>query len=112
MHSNPQLEVHLVMGARSPDTAIYKEDFRNSEQLGDNFHLSICYSRLYPDKAASNSHRGRVQNRFEKLDANPDTDMVYLCGNPSMVETSAEYFKERGFSPKNLKQEKYKFSSF
>ncbi len=111
MAQNSELEVELILGARSAEAIIYKDEFQATAQQTKNLRLSLCYSQEHPNNSKVNEYPGRVQTQFGRLHANPQTDIVYLCGNPGMVEESAEYFKERDFTPKNLKQEKYKFST-
>jgi ferredoxin-NADP reductase len=112
MAQNPELQVHVIFGVRSRESAIYKSAFEAVAQLSPNFEISVCYSQHYPESAASNEFAGHVQGRFGSFNADPESDIVYLCGNPAMVEDAAPYFKELGFSPRKLKQEKYNFSTF
>ena len=81
-----------------------------TEYPGFSFHA--CYSRQQPDAPQAYEYAGRVNRLYEQLEADPQQDMVYLCGNPDMVDESAAWFMERDFSAKNLKREKYKFSTF
>ncbi len=111
MAQNSKLEVELILGARTAESIIYKDEFEVTAQQTKNFHLNLCYSQEHPDNKSMNEHSGRVQTQFARLNANPEADIVYLCGNPGMVEESAEYFKALDFTPKNLKQEKYRFST-
>ncbi len=110
MADNPELEVHLIFGARSEQGIIYRDEFKAFTEQAENSHMDLCYSQETPTTKVKNEHLGRVQTQYSELDANPETDIIYLCGNPAMVEDSADYFKSLGFSPKNLKQEKYNFS--
>ncbi len=100
-----------LKNARSAESIIYKDEYEATAQQTKNFHLNLCYSQELPNNKSVDEHSGRVQTRFVQLNANPQTDIVYLCGNPSMGEESSEYFKTLDFTPKNLKLEKYKFSS-
>lgn len=112
MTQNPELKVHVIFGVRSRESAIYKSGFEAIAQQWPNFKISVCYSKHYPESPAPNEFKGHVQDRFESLKANSESDIVYLCGNPAMVEESAPHFKNLEFSPRNLKQEKYNFSTF
>jgi len=112
MEQTPELEVRIIFGVRSRESAVYKSDFEAMAQKYPNFKLMVCYSKHYPSSAAANEYDGHVQGRFETLNADPESDIVYLCGNPAMVEDSTPHFKALGFTPKNLKQEKYNFSTF
>lgn len=112
MQVNPELKVVLVMGVRSPQDLIYGTEFEAMAQCYPGFSFHACYSRQMPDSPQAHEHFGRVKLLFEQLKPDPVQDMVYLCGNPDMVDESVVWFSEKGFSVKNLKSEKYKFSAF
>jgi NAD(P)H-flavin reductase len=50
---------------------------------------------------------GYVQAFFSQLRLDPDADVVYLCGNPGMIDESVEVLKAMGFTLKQLRREKY-----
>ena len=112
MLANPDLRVELVMGVRSRAELIYGEEFEALAGRYPGFGFHVCYSREMPETPAEHEHAGRVQLMYQALEPDPQRDMVYLCGNPQMVDESAEWFTERDFSAKNLKRERYKFSTF
>ena len=41
------------------------------------------------------------------LDLNPETDVVYICGNPNMIDQSFEMLTNAGFDIKSVRREKY-----
>ncbi|MFN7096231.1 MAG: ferredoxin--NADP reductase, partial [Gammaproteobacteria bacterium] len=51
--------------------------------------------------------KGYVQTAFDELRPNPTSDVVYLCGNPNMIDDSYELLKELGFSAQQVRREKY-----
>ncbi len=112
MAQNPALKVELVMGVRTPQDLIYGDEFSALAAAFPGFSFSACYSRQMPGEPRPHEFSGRVNCRFESLDVDPGQDMAYLCGNPDMVDEAAAWFMERDFSAKNLKREKYKFSTF
>lgn len=112
MQGDPQLRVELVMGVRRPGELIYGEEFQAMAECYPGFRFHACYSREMPQTPADHERSGRVQVMYETLKPDPQKDMVYLCGNPEMVDESAEWFMARDFSAKNLKRERYKFSTF
>lgn len=112
MQVNPKLKAVLVMGVRSPQELIYGTEFEALAQCCQSFSFHACYSRHMPDLPQAHEHFGRVKLLFEQLKPDPVPDVVYLCGNPDMVDESAVWFSEKGFSAKGLKKEKYKFSAF
>ena len=112
MQANPELKVVLVMGVRSPQELFYDAEFSALAESIPGFDFQICYSREISDTPQAHENYGRVQMLFEKLKPNPEQDMVYLCGNPDMVDESVTWFSNKEFSAKNIKREKYKFSTF
>jgi len=107
-----ELEVVVVMGARSSEELLYGNEFIALAQSHPRFDFHACYSRRMPDNPRVWEHHGRVQTLFEKLGPDPERDKVYLCGNPEMVDESEFWFSGKGFSSSNLKKERYAFSAF
>ncbi|MCW8944497.1 MAG: FAD-binding oxidoreductase [Sedimenticola sp.] len=112
MQQNTDLQISLVMGVRTPEELIYGDEFIALEKEYANFSFHACYSRKMPASPAGHEKPGRVNVMFEALKPDSAKDMVYLCGNPSMVDDSVTWFTELEFTAKNLKREKYKFSTF
>ena len=112
LKANTELPVVLVMGVRSPQELIYGAEFEALAQSTPGFTFYACYSRQMPDTPHTHEYSGRVQTVFGKLEPDPGRDLVYLCGNPEMVDESVAWFSDKGFPAKNLKREKYKFSAF
>jgi NAD(P)H-flavin reductase len=48
-----------------------------------------------------------VQTLLTKLNPDPQGDIVYLCGNPSMVDACHELLTQHEFELKNIRREKY-----
>ncbi|WP_415894682.1 FAD-binding oxidoreductase [Neptuniibacter sp. PT34_22] len=107
---DPELEVVVIQGVRNRDELLYADEFLELTQLTDNAKFLACYSREDADSLSSNELSGYVSDVYEDLNANPDKDMVYLCGHPDMIDQAVSYFDQQGFKPANLKREKYQFS--
>ena len=45
-----------------------------------------------------------------ELNLNPERDIVYLCGNPDMVDQAMAWLKELGFPVARVRREKYLFA--
>lgn len=97
----------LIQGARRPAELLYGEEFDAlaGEQPGFEYHAR--YSRVQPPAPQAFEYPGHVQDSFEQLALDPDADIVYLCGNPNMIDDSMNLLRERGFGPRNLRREKY-----
>ncbi|NVJ68352.1 MAG: oxidoreductase [Gammaproteobacteria bacterium] len=106
----PQLkqhEFHILFGAQKAQDLFYQDDFQQAKQH-DNIQYHACLSREQLDEC----HHGYVQSKLEQLAPNPETDLVYLCGNPNMVDDVFSMLKELEFGVKQVKREKYVFSKF
>ena len=101
------LEVDLVLGVRHAEDLLYGEDFIRFADAHPAFRFHACFSRSTPDGEPSWCNEGYVQGQFETLDLDPEQDIVYLCGNPAMVDDALDWLKYRGFSPYKVRREKY-----
>ncbi len=101
------LEIELFLGVQKPEDLLYGDEFIAMAERFERFHFHACYSREYPEKPKLHEKEGRVLAHFDSLTLNADTDIVYLCGNPDMVDDAFIYFKEQGFTPRSIRREKY-----
>ena len=97
----------LVQGARRREDVLYGEEFTAFAQVHPGFEYQSRISRQQPDDPQPWERPGHVQDAFEALGLSPETDIIYLCGNPDMIDDSVTRLKERGFTPRNLRREKY-----
>ena len=58
-------------------------------------------------EVADHECEGYVQARMQHLNLNPERDIVYLCGNPDMVDQALAWLKELGFPVARVRREKY-----
>ena len=98
--------VTVIMGARYRQDLIYQQDFMALQAV----NCQICLSREDQRQEHSNEYPGYVQQRFQSLNLNSEQDLVYLCGNPGMIDDAAAVLKELGFPPRQIKREKYVYS--
>ena len=68
----------------------------------------ICLSR--ESELNSGEYAGHVQGQFDALNLNPEKDVVFLCGNPGMIDDCVAQLKDRGFPARQIKREKYVYS--
>jgi len=106
--ATPKLKIHLIQGLRTSEDLFYLDDFIAFQNLyPDNFSFTICYSQVKEALTHPFERAGRVQKQLEDLNCTPGKDIVYLCGNPNMVDEVFTMLKERGFEIKNIRREKY-----
>lgn len=94
--------ITTVMGFRYRHECIYAEDFAPVSRQ------RVCLSRE-PD-LNTGEYAGHVQGQFDALNLNPEKDIVYLCGNPGMIDDCVALLREMGFPPRQIKREKYVYS--
>lgn len=104
---NPSLQVCLVFGIRDPEYALYSEDFLNFAAAHPRFHLRFHYSRAGDIAFRPHEYTGYAQTALPHLQLNPEEDIVYLCGNPGMIDEAFAWLKGHGFQPQQVRREKY-----
>lgn len=104
------VNVRVIMGVRHREDLFYDEDFRALAAKYPNAHYNVSFSREEDISKTCGEYRGYVQNHFEPLNLTPGKDLIYLCGNPAMIDDSLVWLKNAGFSNKQLRREKYTFS--
>lgn len=98
---------HVVLGVWSREEALFGAGFRDLANRHPRFEYTACYSREVPVDAGPGERKGYVQAALDMLGLDPAADVVYLCGNPAMIDESVESLKEMGFDLKQLRREKY-----
>lgn len=98
--------ITVLMGFRYREEGIYCADF--AQLLNIKYHT--CLSRESRLNTAENEYAGHVQDQFDALNLNPEEDVVYLCGNPGMIDDCVTLLRDRGLSPRQIKREKYVYS--
>jgi ferredoxin-NADP reductase len=97
----------IYLGVQTPEDLLYGEDFLNFSHEHPNLEFHAFYSRKMPDKPQSFEHQGYVQNGFDQLNLNPKNDIIYLCGNPHMIDQAFIILREKGFETSQVRREKY-----
>jgi ferredoxin-NADP reductase len=98
---------HVVLGVWRREELLFGEDFIAAAQAHEGFEFTGCYSREFPGNPEPWERAGYVQTVYSRLDLDPERDVVYLCGNPGMIDESVEILKAMGFTLKQLRREKY-----
>jgi len=105
--SDTEFDIELILGVSSEKESLFADDFREFSLKFPHFQFNACYSRHTEGALAEDEYKGYVQERLEALAPNPKNDLIYLCGNPKMVDGCTGLLTELGFSPKQVKREKY-----
>ncbi len=108
---NPSLETKIILGVRTQKELLFAEEFIRFSEKHANFKFFACYSR--ESESLNLQHferRGHVQDLFPELNLNPGQDVVYLCGNPDMIDSAFTALTGLGFDRKSVRREKYLFA--
>ena len=105
---NPQQTYTVLLGVQKRQDALYIEDFIKFAEQHPQFQFYVHYSR---EPASTNlqpyEKTGYVQTAFKELNINPEADLIYLCGNPNMIDDAVLLTKEAGFPIQKVRREKY-----
>lgn len=104
------LEANVILGVRCKEDLLFGEDFVQFAEHHSNFQFTACYSRESDSNLKSHERLGHIQDILPSLNLNPAEDLIYLCGNPNMIDDTFAILTEMGFDKKNIRREKYLFS--
>jgi ferredoxin-NADP reductase len=108
LDSNPSLKVVIMQGVQTSNEILYEKEFLALESAyPQRVTFRSHLSRALPSELQANQYLGYVQHAFPELDLNSENDVVYLCGNPGMIDESFEDLKTRGFTTQQIVREKY-----
>jgi ferredoxin-NADP reductase len=104
---DPAFSVEVLLGVRDRDDALYADEFRSFAADHPRFRFRACLSRVADAECSGDETAGYVQAHFDELELDPEADIVYLCGNPDMIDEAFADLKERGFPMASVRREKY-----
>jgi ferredoxin-NADP reductase len=100
----------ILQGVQYRQDLLYGDDFLALAREEANVEFHAFYSRedlAQLTDVQSHEHKGYVQTGFNHLQLNPAQDVVYLCGNPNMIDDAYALLTAQGFNPKSVRREKY-----
>lgn len=107
LKAHPELKIVILQGVQKSEDVLYFEEFKQLAarypQVTFRAHLSRSDGKSFNEL----EYPGYVQHAFPELNLNPEEDLVYLCGNPGMIDESFAYLKEKGFGMQQIIREKY-----
>ncbi len=104
---NDNAEVFIIMGARDESGLLYANEFRKNAKEIDDYHYVSCLSRVKLENPSDFDLEGHVQSYLEMVKFDAENDVVYLCGNPAMVDDAFGLLKEAGMPVSQIRREKY-----
>lgn len=105
LNQQPDLQVTLLFGVRKPEDLLYREEFVNFAKDHSRFEFRAYYSRARSHEYYE--HQGHIHNAFADIKPDPAKDIVYLCGNPNMIDETFALLTGLGFPTPNVRREKY-----
>ncbi len=107
IESNPQLSIIILQGVRTRRDALFVDEFLALCAQSSQVSVQIYYSQEADRDLQAHEHHGYVQTAFAKLNLHPQQDMVYLCGNPGMIDDAFTLLKTNNFPVEQVIREKY-----
>lgn len=104
---DPTLEVVILQGVQKKEDLLYAQDFLDFAKNHPKARFIPCFSKEPLSALAEGEFNGYVQHQFPALHLNPKTDIVYLCGNPSMIDEAFAELKNKEFAMQQIIREKY-----
>jgi ferredoxin-NADP reductase len=109
MRADADLKIFIMQGVQYRKDVLYAEDFHRWVSA---FPLQAEY-RTYLSRESLNEpcaayeYSGYVQSSFAELAIVPDQEVVYLCGNPNMIDEAFLMLQGMGLSTGQIRREKY-----
>jgi len=107
LENDPELHVAILQGVQKRADILYHDEFIAWAKTSPRATYRAQLSRENPSELGEHEHAGHVQTAFADLHPNPEEDLVYLCGNPGMLDDAFSQLKERGFTVQRIVREKY-----
>jgi len=104
--ADPAFSVEMLLGVREASEVLFGDAFR-AAAAHERFGFRACLSRIAPEDCRADEVPGYVQAHFDVLALDPEKDIVYLCGNPEMIDQAFERLKAQGFPMPSVRREKY-----
>lgn len=104
---HPNLNIVILQGVQRESEILYAKDFLSFAEQHPRLIFRAYLSREHNAESPAYIHSGYVQSAFPDLQLNPQKDLVYLCGNPGMIDEAFNLLKEQGFAMQQIIREKY-----
>ena len=105
LEQNPRLQVVILLGVQKKEDLLYGDEFMVFATAHPQVLFKPCFSQEHELQVGE--YRGYIQQTFPDLHLNPEQDIVYLCGNPGMIDEAFTDLKNRDFATQHVIREKY-----
>lgn len=107
LKNHPELNIVILQGVQRQNDILYGDEFTALTEKHSQISFYACLSRENKINLSHHEFAGHVQNLFPELNLNPENDVIYLCGNPTMIDDAFLLLKEKGFPMQHIIREKY-----
>ncbi len=107
MSQSPELQVVILQGVQRREEVLYADEFQHFAQKYPQARFMPYLSRQPQGELTENEFSGYVKHAFPTLNLNPEQDIIYLCGNPGMIDEAFNSLKDQGFAMQQIIREKY-----
>lgn len=98
----------ILQGVQKQGDILYNQEFvAFANSMHGQMQFQAFLSRETTNNLATHEHKGHVQDGFAALELNHEQDVVYLCGNPAMIDDCFNLLQDKGFTTQNIIREKY-----
>lgn len=107
IEKQPELQIVILQGVQYRNEILYLDEWTALTEQYPQVTFRACLSREDKTTISTNEYAGYVQELFPDLNLTPEEDLVYLCGNPAMIDDAFSKLKEKGFTTQHIIREKY-----
>lgn len=107
LYNNPDLQIIILQGVQRREDILFADEFKSLCKEYPQIEFRAHLSRQESSTLQPGEYGGHVQSSFANLQLNPQRDIVYLCGNPSMIDEAFEQLKTYEFTTQHIIREKY-----
>ena len=94
--------IQALMGFRTKDAAIWTDYFEEMAGKNQQFSFQTEYSQTQ-----AGHPKNYVTSHLNELPLDPKSTLVYICGNPNMVDAVEGMLKNNGFSEEDVATEAF-----
>ncbi len=105
-----QHQIEILQGAQKVEHLLFTQDFIGFCQhhpMQAQFSAALSREQEYIGDLNFKTYHGYVQENLKQKSPNPEQDLIYLCGNPKMIDETTELLKSMNFNIQNIIREKY-----
>lgn len=107
METFPELQIIILEGVQCRNEILYLDEWMALIAQYPQVTFRACLSQQDQSTLLDYEVSGYVQHVFPELNLNPEQDLVYLCGNPAMIDDAFSQLKDKGFTMSQIIREKY-----